>query len=1463
MKYSTKKYLVSITNLRHTPCLLSGIVLLLGLIITAVSWLNVQQDETKKLRVALEFTSDITANSILSHLNLLVGMTSGVKGFIDGSETITRREFQSYIKALNLDVNKGIRSVGIVKLVPNSEKNNHITKILKQGVTDYQIKPEGTRASYAPITDIAPLDNDNRKTLGFDAFTVPAAKYAMEQSRDSGEIKMTSHITLVQDVGKKNVSAVVMYLPIYQKDAIVNTLTEKRAAIKGWVDVQLRVNDLINGMRGEFDSNLDLEIYDSPQLSNASRLYHSDQTTYEERRAQGSLLTSRQLGFGGAQWTLLISTTPEFKARIISGHKPVLVALLGISLTLLLSFLTWFLVRARQGADIRYQKLFDQASDGVMIINSNQNIVAANAATLKLLGYDRQELLAMHLPDILAQHELPRLAPSISKIMADIPHLEEWVYVRKDGSELIAEISCRKLEGNQLFAVMRDLSERKKSEQRIKRLTQLYQALSETNQAIVRMGNESDLFPLVCRCAVDFGGIPIAWIGQLDEPSQLVLPVAAYGTGLDYVEHLTISAKGDLPEGQGPAGTAMRENHPVIVNDFFNHPLTVPWHEQAALFSIRSMASFPIQRNGKPFAVFNVYHTQTDAFDEEYIKLLSEMSSDISFALDNFDRESERKQLLQDLKAAYKRITHIIDVNPAVIYSLKAQPFEHGSFVIDFIGPNVQLLTGYSNEDWRTPEFWFNHVHPDDQPTVLKAQQLLAKQNSLNHQYRFLHADGRYLWIEDQLQLVRDHAGNPSEVVGAWLDITERKVAENKLAENESRMSTILENVSAYIYLKDLEGRYLFANKQVLDLWGTTYEEVVGFGDEKFFDAKTTALIHEIDRSVLLEGKTSSQEETHLVNFTGQTKTFWSVKLPLRREDGTIYALCGISTDITERLLAEQNLRINAQVFENSREGIIVTDANNNILTVNKAFTDITGYSSVEVVGQNPSLLASDSQSKALFEEMWQQVSTKDYWQGEVINRRKNGELYPQWLSISTINDLEGKIAQHIGMFSDLSERKVAEDRILFLSNFDLLTNLPNRNLLRDRTMLALATAKRTNSSVALFYIDLDRFKIVNESLGLIIGDQLLKEMSERLLKNIHVDDTLSRQGGDEFILLLPSTNTEGTAHAAKKILDIIAKPFDFDGQRVTLTASIGIAEFPQDGVNFDQLTQSADAALYRAKQAGRNNFQFFTMQMHEQANEVLRIESELRQALENSEFLLHYQPKVDAITSKIIGAEALVRWQHPIKGLIPPSRFIPIAEESGLINEIGEWVLLTAVQQVADWQLAGIAIVPVAVNLSVVQFRQDKLYETVCQALRISKLAPSMLELEMTEGIAMENSERTISVLNKLHELGVSLSIDDFGTGYSSLSYLKRFKIDTLKIDQSFVRDLGQDPEDAAIITAIIAMAHSLGFRTIAEGVETQEQLNFLREKQCDEIQGYFFSKPVPAEEFVQLLRNGGVILR
>lgn len=1441
------------------PWVVSGMVLLIGLIVTTHLCRTADQDDTKKLLTALEYSADITANNIGGRFNSLQVMMQGVKGFIDGSDEVTDLEFSNYMRTISMASTLGLRGVGLVKLVRDEEKALHIEEIKKQRSNEYKIWPESNHSFYAPITNIEPLDEINAKVIGFDTFTKPQARLAMEHSRDSNELRITSRIKLIQDADKKDVYSFVMYLPIYKKNASLITLKSRRSAIIGWVDVPFRMNDLMSGLSGEIPTDLDVEIYDSVTLSNVSLLYRSNDVSFDESHTKGNLVTHRKLDIGGTQWTLSLSTTPAFESRILSSDKPKLIAELGAALTILLSLLAWFLMREHQRSDVRYQSLFEQTSSGVIVLNKNLFFVDANSAALELLGYERHELLQMHLSDILQKDELSLCQQWVSNLMTILPNLEEWTHTRKDGSNFVAEVSSNKLENGHYFAIIRDLSLRKKAEQRIKRLTHLYQALSEVNQAIVRMQDESELFSLVCRSAVEFGGMKMAWIGQLNEADATILPVASYGNNIGYASKIKLSANAESPEGQGPAGKAIRENRPVIVNDYLDSSITEPWHGLAIEFNWGSAAAFPIQRSGKPFAVLNVYHATTDAFDDETINLFSSMAHDISFAIDNFDREAHRKQLSLDLNFAYSRISHVIAVNPAVIYTLKIHDFDPGGFVVDFIGGNVSALTGYTAESWYSLGFWFSHVHPEDQPAALQAQQHLLDYGSVIHQYRFQHADGSYMWISDQLMLIRDSAGHPVEIVGAILDVTSQKLSEQTLAESESRMSTILENVSACIYLKDINGRYLYVNQQVLDLVGASaLEEVIGFDDKKFFDAETAALIQQNDRSVLIAGEEIACEEKVLDANTGKSSTFWSVKLPLRRQDGTIYALCGIATNITERLIAERRTLVNAQVFESSRDGILITDANNKIISINRAFSDISGYSLEDLIGKNPRVLASGEFNRSFYGTMWRQVAETGYWQGEVINVRKNGEIYPEWLSISAVKNPAGLVEHYIGVVSDLSERKIAEERIQFLSNFDALTKLPNLSLLRDRAKLTLASAKRVGQSVALLYLDIDRFKIINESMGLSVGDELLKQLSVRLAENLHPDDTLCRQGGDEFIVLLPNTNAEGAAHVAKKILELICKPFIFDAQRFNLTTSIGIAEFPQDGDNFEHLAQSADAALFRAKEAGRNNFQFFTRQMHEQVSEVLHIENELRHALERNEFVLYYQPQVDANNFKIIGAEALIRWQHPQKGLVPPARFITIAEESGIINEIGHWVLQHAVQQIAAWQAAGLAAVPVAVNLSVVQFRQDTLYESVCQALRTSKLDPAMLELEMTEGIAMENSERTIEVLNQLNALGVKLSIDDFGTGYSSLSYLKRFKIDKLKIDQSFVRDLGRQPEDAAIVTAIIGMAKSLGFKTIAEGVETQDQLDFLIAQRCDEVQGYLFSKPVPAEDFAKMLRDG-----
>lgn len=570
-----------------------------------------------------------------------------------------------------------------------------------------------------------------------------------------------------------------------------------------------------------------------------------------------------------------------------------------------------------------------------------------------------------------------------------------------------------------------------------------------------------------------------------------------------------------------------------------------------------------------------------------------------------------------------------------------------------------------------------------------------------------------------------------------------------------------------------------------------------------------------------------------------------------------------ISRDITERKKAEEQFQLSAQMFTASRDGIIITDAHNRVLSVNPAFTTITGFVEAEILGQTPVFLKSGQQDRAFYTAMWQDLQADGYWQGEIWNKRKNGEIYPEWLSISAVKDVSGKLTSYIGILSDLTERKADQARIDYLDHYDKLTHLPNRDLLHDRTGLALATARRTNGHVSMLFVDIDRFQYINDSLGRPAGDQVLRTMAERLVKNLQADDTVCRHSADEYILLLPNTDAQGAAHIASRLLGLLKEPVVLDsGQELRLTASIGAAVYPDNGADYEKLTQCAGAALKQAKLTGRDNFKFFTEQMHGQVNEILLIENQLRQALPRGELLLYFQPQVDALSGRIIGAEALIRWQHPEWGLVAPARFIPIAENSGQILEIGDWVLRTAVQQVASWQREGLPVVPVAVNLSALQFLQPSLCEAVGAALQSCQLAPGLLELELTERIAMENSNLTVEQIGKLHAMGVTLSIDDFGTGYSSLSYLKLYQIDKLKIDQSFVRGLGCDANDGAIVRAIIHMAHGLGFRTIAEGVETRAQLDYLRAQGCDEIQGYFFGRPVPADEFARLLRRGGVLV-
>jgi len=565
-----------------------------------------------------------------------------------------------------------------------------------------------------------------------------------------------------------------------------------------------------------------------------------------------------------------------------------------------------------------------------------------------------------------------------------------------------------------------------------------------------------------------------------------------------------------------------------------------------------------------------------------------------------------------------------------------------------------------------------------------------------------------------------------------------------------------------------------------------------------------------------------------------------------------------------ERDMVEDELKLAANVFNDTVEAIVITDKDGTILRVNPAFSRITGFSQDEAIGQNPRLWSSKYQDRDFYEGFWKKLLNEGIWQGELLNRRKDGEIFPVWQTISGVRNKAGEIIQFISIFSDISEKKNSEERIYRLAHYDVITNLPNRVFFQDRLELALAHGRRQSSTLALLFLDLDNFKIINDAFGHPTGDTLLQQVGQRLSDIVREDDTVARLGGDEFTILLTDTHgNQDAALVAEKILSSFASPFKHEGIEIVVSASIGISAFPADGEDSLTLLKNADSAMYQAKQKGRNNFQFFTAEMNVQAQERLRMESDMRKALELDEFILHYQPQVSLETGQIVACEALVRWQHPYKGLISPYVFIPVAEESGLIIPLTEWVMRTALTQLQHWQQAGLPEIKMSVNLSAHQFGRQNLVPMVQRVLNETGIDAKYLELELTESMLMANVEAAVETLDALRDMGVSLSIDDFGTGYSSMAYLKRFPIDKLKVDQSFVRDLVIDSEDAAIVTATIALGHSLNLTVIAEGVETKQQLEFLQAKGCEQIQGYYFSRPVVAEQFADQLQSGRNIFK
>jgi len=676
-----------------------------------------------------------------------------------------------------------------------------------------------------------------------------------------------------------------------------------------------------------------------------------------------------------------------------------------------------------------------------------------------------------------------------------------------------------------------------------------------------------------------------------------------------------------------------------------------------------------------------------------------------------------------------------------------------------------------------------------------------------------------------------------------------------RLQSDSEKLRGLFELSPLGIALNDLNGRYVEFND--------AFRRICGYSAEE---------LRNLDYWALTPKKYQTEEAAQLQEI-GSTGHYGPYEKEYLRKDGSLVPLClngmlvkgsdnqqyiwSIVEDISARKHAEEEMKIAALVYQASNEGMMVLDADNNIISINPAFTAITGYSAAEAIGKNPKILIPDKQNNSNYEAVWQALETTGNWQGELWSRHKNGETYVQWLSINSIYHDNGSLHRRVGMFSDITEKKQHDDLIWRQANYDVLTDLPNRQMVRNRLKEEIKKSLRTRKPIALLFIDLDRFKEVNDALGHDIGDFLLIDAAGRMLSCVRETDTVGRLGGDEFMIILNELDEiDCIERIARKLLDSLAAPYRLNDELAYISASIGITVYPQDAADLPALLRNADQAMYAAKRQGRNCFHYYTPALQDRANARVRLSNDLHQALADNQLKVHYQAIVDLATGDIRKAEALIRWLHPKHGLISPAEFIPIAEDTGQIIEIGDWVYLQAANQAAHWRDTYHPNFQISVNKSPVQFKGAGSQHLAWFAhLARLGLPGDAIVIEITEGLLMEAGENISNQLLKFRDNGTQVALDDFGTGYSSLSYLKKFDIDYLKIDQSFVRNLSPESSDMVLCEAMIVMAHKLGIKVIAEGVETQAQCDLLKQIGCDFGQGYLFAKPMPAEEFEKLL--------
>ncbi len=1153
-------------------------------------------------------------------------------------------------------------------------------------------------------------------------------------------------------------------------------------------------------------------------------------------------------------------------------------------------------------SESRYRRLFEAAQDGILLLNAETaQIEDVNPYLIRMLGYSHAEMLERKLWELCPVADRAQSEEMFAKLQtAGYVRYEDLPLQTSNGARIDVEFVSNSYDCEGLKVIqcnIRDISERKAADVRYQRHAHLYAALSQTNKAIVHSTGEEDLFLQICRAAVQFGGMKMAWIGMLDTQSDTVQPVASFGDDTGYLQQISVQADAGSVFGRGPTGTAIRENRLYWCQDFQADPITVPWREHAARAGLAASASLPLHRHGIVAGAFTFYSAEINAFDEAARALLLEMATDISFALDNFDRESRRKRaeeqilfknaILKTQQEASLDAILVVDDNGRII-SCNQQFIALWHLPPQLVGEGLDapVLQSVTEQVENAEAFSARIRYLNEHSQETSREEIRLKDGRIVDRYcaPCNGADGR-------------HYGR----VWYFRDVTERKHAEQSLQASESKYKRLIENSPDVVYAFSARRGGIYFSSRVASILGYSMEYL------RAHPLLWNESIHSDDQTMVAKAIEDYKAgapfkiEYRIRNATGNWRWLYDRAIGSWSE-GDDFIIEGLAMDITERKEAQSRLAyltrvqtvlsgINTLIVrvsdrnelfrESCRIAVkaggfrmamigILDRATKKIVPVASEGTDEALMSEIRMTLSHDEL-ASKTMVSRVISSRTAIVSNDSPNDPQLVFGRKYAEAGVRSvivLPLLVADEAIGVLALHASesnffhdeelnllqeLASDIAfaiDHIDKQEQLNYLAYYDVLTGLTNRTLFLERLAQYLRSASSGGYKLAMGLIDIERFKNINDSLGRPAGDTLLKQVAEWLTRSTGDANLVARMDADHFTIVMPEVRQESdvTWLIEKTIKAFHDNSFHFNGADFRITPKIGVALFPEDGADADTLFRNAEAALKQAKTSG-NRYLFYTQKMTDAVASKLAMENHLRHALDHDEFVLHYQPKINLASGKITSVEALIRWNDPRTGLVLPGQFIPILEETGLINEVGRWALHKAAEDYLRWLDSGLAAVRIAVNVSPLQLRDRGFINEVAQVIASDARLADGLELEITESVIMADARHSIVSLQAMRSMGVRIAIDDFGTGFSSLSYLAKLPVDTLKIDRSFVVDMTASREGLALVTTIISLAHSLKLNVVAEGVETEEQSRLLRSLDCDEMQGYLISKALPGE--------------